>query len=133
MLTTRALAELSSPQVSYEVDVAALDGADAGLGDTVAVIDTSREPEWRFRARIVRRVRTFTDCVLARVTVGKVQKTAYSAVSTLAGDVAALANDVVGIDGQLSAAVTTQAVAGAVAEAVDGAVENIVDLSGREF
>ena len=46
-LTRRALAEASQPKVSYEVDVAALDGDDAGLGGTVAVIDTSRDPERR--------------------------------------------------------------------------------------
>lgn len=38
-----ALAEVSQPKVSYEVDVAVLDGDDADLGDTVAVIDTSRD------------------------------------------------------------------------------------------
>ena len=43
-LTRRALADAVQPKVSYEVDVAALDGDDADLGDTVAVIDTSREP-----------------------------------------------------------------------------------------
>lgn len=44
-LTRKALAEASQPKVSYEVDVAALDGDDADLGDTVAVIDTSQDPE----------------------------------------------------------------------------------------
>ena len=67
-LTRRALADASQPKVSYEVDVAALDGDDADLGDTVAVIDTSRDPEWRLTARVVRRVRTFDEQVVARVT-----------------------------------------------------------------
>lgn len=67
-LTRRALVEASQPKVSYEVDVAALDGDDADLGDTVAVIDTSCDPEWRLTARVVRRVRTFDEQVVARVT-----------------------------------------------------------------
>lgn len=62
-LTRRALAEASQPKVSYKVDVAALDGDDAAPGDTVAVIDTSRDPEWRLTARVVRRVRTFGEQV----------------------------------------------------------------------
>ena len=132
-LTQRALQAANSPSVSYEVDVAALDGADAGLGDTVSIIDTSRSPEWRFKARIVKRVRTFSDCVLSRVTIGKVQRTAYSAVSTLSNDVATLANDVVGIDGQLSAAASTDNIAASVEGAVDTAVENLNDLGESEF
>lgn len=132
-LTQRALQQAKEPQVSYEVDVAALDGGDVGLGDTVSVVDASREPEWRFKARVVRRVRTFSDCVLARVTIGKVQRTAYSAVSTLSNDVATLANDVVGIDGQLSAAATTENIAASVEGAVDNAVENLTDLGESEF
>ena len=132
-LTRRALQAAKDPQVSYEVDVAALDGADAGLGDTVSVVDTSRMPEWRFKARVVKRVRTFSDCVLCRVTIGKVQRTAYSSVSTLSNDVAALANDVVGIDGQLSAAASTENIAASVEGAVDTAVENLNDLGESEF
>lgn len=132
-LTQRALREANTPQVSYEIDVAALDGGDAALGDTVSVIDTSRSPEWRFKARIVKRVRTFSDCVLARVTIGKVQRTAYSSVSTLSNDVAALANDVVGIDGQLSAAASTDFIEANVGDAVDSAVENLNDLGESEF
>ena len=132
-LTQRALREANTPQVSYEVDVAALDGGDAGLGDTVSVVDTSRTPEWRFKARIVRRVRTFSDCVLCRVTIGKVQRTAYSSVSTLSNDVASLANDVVGIDGQLSAAASTDFIEANVGDAVDSAVENLTDLGESEF
>ena len=132
-LTQRALQQAKEPQVSYEVDVAALDGGDVGLGDTVSVVDASREPEWRFKARVVRRVRTFSDCVLARVTIGKVQRTSYSAVSTLSNDVASLADDVVGIDGQLSAAATTDYIDANVGDAVDSAVENLTDLGESEF
>ena len=132
-LTQRALREANAPQVSYEVDVAALDGGDAGLGDTVSVVDASRTPEWRFKARIVRRVRTFSYCVLSRVTIGKVQRTAYSSVSTLSNDVASLANDVVGIDGQLSAAASTDFIEANVGDAVDSAVENLTDLGESEF
>lgn len=132
-LTQRALNAANAPQVSYEVDVAALDGAGAGLGDTVSVVDTSRTPEWRFKARIVKRVRTFSDCMLCRVTIGKVQRTAYSSVSTLSNDVASLANDVVGIDGQLSAAASTDYIEANVGDAVDSAVENLTDLGESEF
>ena len=92
-----------------------------------------RPPEWRFKARIVRRVRTFSDCVLSRVTIGKVQRTAYSSVSTLSNDVASLANDVVGIDGQLSAAASTDFIEANVGDAVDSAVENLTDLGESEF
>ena len=118
-LTRRALAEAVQPKVSYEIDVAALDGADCELGDTVAVVDTSREPEWRLRARVVRRVRTFGDSVLARVTIGTVQPVDYASVSTLVADVAALQDDIVGIDGNLSTAASVTVVENTVTEAID--------------
>ena len=94
-------------------------GDDAELGDTVAVIDTSRDPEWRLTARIVRRVRTFGETVVARVTVGTVQKADYEQVSALAADVATLQNDVVGIDGNLTNAASTERVNETVTEAID--------------
>lgn len=119
VLTRRALAETTQPKVSYEIDVTALDGDDADLGDTVAVIDTSRDPEWRLTARIVRRVRTFGETVVARVTVGTVQKADYEQVSALAADVATLQNDVVGIDGNLTSAASTERVNKTVTEAID--------------
>ena len=53
-LTRRALLDAVQPKVSYEIDVAALDGGECDLGDEVAVIDSSRTPEWRLRARVVR-------------------------------------------------------------------------------
>ena len=50
-LTLAALAAACEPRVSYEVDVAAVDGgAGVRLGDDVAVIDSSRSPEWHLRA-----------------------------------------------------------------------------------
>ena len=107
------------PKVSYEVDVAALDGDDADLGDTVAVIDTSRDPEWRLTARIVRRVRTFGEGVVARVTIGTVEPVDYAQVSALAADVATLQDDIVGIDGNLSTAASVTVVESAVTEAID--------------
>ena len=97
MLNARSV-DASQPKVSYEVDVAALDGDDADLGDTVAVIDTSRDPEWRLTARVVRRVRTFGERVVARVTIGTVEPVDYARVSVLVADVTTLQNDVVGID-----------------------------------
>ena len=127
--TRAALAEAAQPKVSYEVDAAALDAADAGLGDTVAVVDASRTPEWRLTARIVRRVRTFGDGVAARVTIGTVQPDACAQASELAADVAALRDDVVGIDGNLTSAASTDYVDGA----VDGAIGDLADLGDMAF
>ena len=118
-LTRKALAEAKQPKVSYEIDVAALSGDDADLGDTVAVIDTSRDPEWRLTARIVRRVRTFGETVVARVTVGTAQRADYEQVSALVADVATLQNDVVGIDGNLSTAASVTVVESTVTTAID--------------
>lgn len=54
-LTRKALVNAVRPKVSYEIDVAALDGGECGLVDEVAVIDSSRTPEWRLKARVVKR------------------------------------------------------------------------------
>lgn len=118
-LTRRALADAVQPKVSYEVDVATLDGDDADLGDTVAVIDTSRDPEWRLTARVVRRVRTFGEQVVARVTIGTVEPVDYAQVSALAADVATLRDDVVGIDGNLTTAASVTVVENTVTTAID--------------
>jgi phage minor structural protein len=60
-LTKSALAACSQPKVSYEIDVAMIDGGiPVGLGDEVAVIDTSHNPAWRLKQRCVKRVRTFS-------------------------------------------------------------------------
>ena len=128
-LTQRALIDAKQPKVSYEIDVAALGNDDADLGDTVAVIDTSRDPEWRLTARIVKRVRTFGDGIVCRVIVGTVQKADYEQVSVLAADVATLQNDVVGIDGNLSTAASVTVVENTVTEAID----DLDDLSGLDF
>lgn len=103
----------------FEVDVAVLDGDDADLGDTVAVIDTSRDPEWRLTARVVRRVRTFGEQVVARVTIGTVEPVDYAQVSALAADVATLRDDVVGIDGNLTTAASVTVVENTVTTAID--------------
>ena len=97
-LARRALVDAVQPKVSYEIDVAALDGGDCALGDEVAVIDSSRTPEWRLKARVVKRVRTFGDAVVCRMTIGTVQQVDYAVTSSLAADVAALQDDVAGID-----------------------------------
>ena len=128
-LTRKALVDAVQPKVSYEVDVAALGGADAELGDTVAVIDASREPEWRLKARMVRRVRTFSDGVLSRVTIGTVQPVDYAQTATLAADVAALQDDISGIDGNLTTAATTVYVESSVTQAID----DLDELSEVEF
>lgn len=126
-LTRKALVDAVQPKVSYEVDVAALDGGEADLGDTVAVIDTSRTPEWRLKARVVKRVRTFGDAVICRVTIGTVQPVDYSATSSLAADVAALQDDAAGIDGNLSVATSTVYVQETVTEAIDD-LDELADL-----
>ena len=126
-LTRVALAEAVQPKVSYEVDVAALDGGDAELGDTVAVIDTSRAPEWRLRARVVRRVREFGETVVARVTIGTVQPVDYASVSSLAADVATLRDDVTGIDGNLTTAASVTVVENTVTTAIDD-LDELADI-----
>ena len=128
-LTRKALVDAVQPKVSYEVDVAVLDGADVELGDTVAVIDASRKPEWRLKARVVRRVRTFSDGVLSRVTIGTVQPVDYAQTATLAADVAALQDDISGIDGNLTTAATTVYVESSVTQAID----DLDELSEVEF
>ena len=52
----------------WEVDVRHFEGSvPVELGDTVAVIDTSISPEWRFTARVLKRVRTFGSRVATTV------------------------------------------------------------------
>lgn len=128
-LTRKALVDAVQPKVSYEIDVAALDGGDCGLGDEVAVIDSSRTPEWRLKARVVKRVCTFGDAVICRVTIGTVQQVDYAVTSVLAADVAALQDDVAGIDGNLSVATSVQVVESTVTEAID----DLDELSEVDF
>ena len=126
-LTRKALVDAVQPKVSYEIDVAALDGSECGLGDEVAVIDSSRTPEWRLKARVVKRLRTFGDAVICRVTIGTMQQVDYAVTSSLAADVAALQNDVAGIDGNLSVATSTVYVQETVTEAIDE-LDELADL-----
>jgi len=128
-LTRKALVDAVQPKVSYEVDAALLDASEVELGDEVLVVDTSRDPEWRLRARVVRRVRTFGDCVLARVTIGTAEKLDYAHVSALAADVATLRDDVTGIDGQLTATATTAYVE----QSVTTAIDDLDELSEVDF
>lgn len=128
-LTRKALREAVKPKVSYDIDVAELGGADAELGDTVAVVDASRDPEWRLTARVVRRVRTFGDGVRTRVVVGSAERADYELVSGLTADVSALQEDVAGIDGNLSSAASAERVAETVSEAIGG----LDDLGALEF
>ena len=126
-LTRKALVDAVQPKVSYEVDVAALDGGECDLDDTVAVIDSSRTPEWRLKARVVKRVRTFGDAVICRVTIGTAQPVDYAVTSSLAADVAALQDDVAGIDGNMSVATSTVYVQETVTEAIDD-LDELADL-----
>ena len=91
-LTEAALAAACVPKVSYEVDVAAVDGgAGVRLGDDVAVIDSSRSPEWHLRARCVRRVRELGEGAPAvRLTLGTVERTTWAASADVAARVTAV-------------------------------------------
>ena len=91
-LTEAALAAACEPRVSYEVDVAAVDGG-AGVrpGDDVAVIDSSRTPEWHLRARCVRRVRELGEGKpVVRLTLGTVERTTWAASADVAARVTAV-------------------------------------------
>ena len=89
-LTIRALASACAPKVSYEVDVAAVEGgAGVRLGDDVAVVDSSRTPEWHLRARCVRRVRELGEgAPSVRLTLGTVERTTWAASADVAARVA---------------------------------------------
>lgn len=113
-LTRAALAESSRPRVSYECNVAMVDGGvGVGLGDDVAVIDASRSPEWRLTARCVRRVRTFGDgATRAHVTLGSVERATW----------------------ERSAEILTRVVAvEETASKASDTVASLEDLSGKEF
>lgn len=91
-LTEAALEAACRPKVSYEVDVAAVDGGSGvRLGDDVAVIDASRTPEWHLRARCARRVREFGEgAPRVRLTLGSVERTTWTASADVAARVAAV-------------------------------------------
>lgn len=91
-LTEAALAAACEPRVSYEVDVAAVNGgAGVRLGDDVAVIDSSRSPEWHLRARCVRRVRELGEGrPVVRLTLGTVERTTWAASADVAARVTAV-------------------------------------------
>ncbi len=102
-LTRRALRDACQPKVSYEVDAALLPGVAAPeLGDVVAVVDSSRSPAWRLKARVVSRRREMGGGARAcSVTLGTVQPTAARSIATVAvtagaaADAAAVAGDAV--------------------------------------
>ena len=91
-LTLAALETACAPRVSYEVDVAAVDGgAGVRLGDDVAVIDSSRSPAWHLKARCVRRVRELGEGAPAvRLTLGSVERTTWAASADVAARVTAV-------------------------------------------
>ena len=113
-LTRAALAERCHPRVSYECDVAMLDGGVAvGLGDDVAVVDRSRAPEWRLTARCVRRVRTFgPGRVRTHVTLGSVERATWEASAEIVRRVSAVEET---------------------ASKASDAVSSFEDLSGKEY
>lgn len=114
------LRDAVQPKVSHGVDIAALDVADCWLVDQVAVIDTSREPEWRLKARVVRRLLIFVDVITCRVTIGTVQPADYASLSTVVADLATLQDDVAGTDGNLGTAASVTVVENTVTDAIDG-------------
>lgn len=91
-LTLAALGAACVPRVSYEVDVAAVDGgAGVRLGDDVAVVDSSRSPAWHLKARCVRRVRELGEGAPAvRLTLGSVERTTWAASADVAARVTAV-------------------------------------------
>jgi phage minor structural protein len=147
-LTMAALKKACVPKVSYEVDAALVDGADAvGLGDVVTVVDTSRTPGWRVRARVVGRRRTFAERLGVRVTIGQARQTSWSASSDVTARVA-FAEDAAAAAGVAATAAGTgvaqiQAATGAAAgdavpalatkTYVDQAIASLDDLMGMEF
>ncbi len=102
-LTRRALVAACQPKVSYEVDAALLPGVSAPeLGDSVAVVDSSRSLAWKLRARVVSRRREMASGARScSVTLGTVQTTAARRMATVslavgeAADAAAAAGDAV--------------------------------------
>lgn len=147
--TLAALPEACVPKVRYEVDAALVAGSErAGLGDDVAVVDASRDPEWRFKSRVVGRARTFGDgWVDVQLTIGQPKSTAYAAASeataraTAAEDAAGAAGDVAlaarsGVDALNEAAGTAEdgtVPALATKAYVDAAIAALDDLSEVEF
>ena len=147
--TLAALPEACAPKVRYEVDAALVEGSDrAGLGDDVAVVDASRDPEWRFKSRVVGRARTFGDgWTDVQLTIGQPKSTAYAAASeataraTAAEDAAGAAGDVAlaarsGVDALNEAAGAAEdgtVPALATKAYVDAAIAALDDLSEVEF
>lgn len=91
-LTRAALAEACRPKVSYEVDGALIEGGvPVRLGDDVAVIDSSRTPEWRLTARVVRRVRLMdANARTCSVTLGTVERATWTAAADAAVRISAV-------------------------------------------
>ncbi len=147
--TLAALPEACAPKVRYEVDAALVEGSDrAGLGDDVAVVDASRDPEWRFKSRVVGRARTFGDgWTDVQLTIGQPKSTAYAAASEAtarataaedaagaAGDVALAARSRVDALNEAAGAAEDGTVPALATKAyVDAAIAALDDLSEVEF
>ena len=113
-LTKVALAAACLPKVSYERDVAVVDGGvSVGVGDDVAVIDTSCTPEWRLTARCVKRVRTSgAGRPSIHVTLGSVEKATWTASAEIVQRVATVEET---------------------ASAASDTVQSFEDLSGKAY
>lgn len=73
--------------------------------------------------------RAFGDAVICHVTIGTARQADYAVGSAPAADVAALQDDVAGIDGNLSVATSVQVVESAVTEPID----DLDELSEADF
>lgn len=88
-------------------------GVSVGVGDDVAVIDTSRTPEWRLTARCVKRVRTSgAGRQSIHVTLGSVEKATWTASAEIVQRVATMEET---------------------ASAASDTVQSFEDLSGKAY
>jgi len=127
MLTLATLRKVCAPQVVYEVDAARIEGrVPVRLGDVVAVIDTSRDPAWRLKARVARRERTFGERLVEKVVLGTDRKTSYSVTGEATRRTPVLLETSGMTEGGALRALAGQSY-------LDDVVESYADLSEEEF
>ncbi len=134
-LTKAALADATEPKVSIEVEGVALGGR-VELGDEVAVIDTSRDPEWRFKARAVRIKRVIGSGERVSVTLSNKVPSSFEADAASEARIIAIeeANDVAAAGvAAMDAALANVATTADVQQAIADFSESIDDLSEVDF